>query len=105
MKSSNANDAIVRTHQSFKQIVEVAMSWDRGQDSADRMNGETELRNLFKSGLELALRGLRAKAGTHKQYPVLLGGVTNMEESTLSKDEQRGEIGHTAAWHCAEKMV
>jgi hypothetical protein len=63
---------------------------------------EAVLRNLFKSDVELAPR---TTAGTQKQYPSLLGGVTNMDESTLSNDEQTGEVGQSTAWHCAEQMV
>jgi hypothetical protein len=40
-----------------------------------------------------------------KRYSVLLGGVTQMGESTWLDDAQRGEAGQFAVWLCVEEVI
>jgi hypothetical protein len=40
-----------------------------------------------------------------KRYSVLLGGVTQMGESTWLDDAQRGEAGQFAVLQCVEEII
>lgn len=40
-----------------------------------------------------------------KRYSVLLGGVTQMGESTWLDDAQRGEAGQFAVWQCVKEII
>jgi hypothetical protein len=54
----------------------------------------------FQAGLQAAYFTQGTKICTQKLYSVLVGAVTNKEESTWSNDAQRGEAGQSAAWLC-----
>jgi hypothetical protein len=44
-------------------------------------------------------------ACTQKQYSAVLGGATQMDESTWTNDEQRGEAGQIAAWFYVQQII